>query len=239
METARVIEACRYPVKSMGGESLDRIDLDGRGVVGDRAWAVRDAETGEALSGRRAPRLLLAEASFLEDPAATGIPDVEIRLPDGTRLRSDDGAEIDADLSRFLGRAVVLRRQEPGDGPCVDIAPVHVLTTASLEALAARHGVSDLDVRRFRPNVLVRTARSGDGFVESAWAGRRMRLGTAGLRLTAPTRRCRIITAEQPGLGLDRRLLDLVMEEIGGCVGIYGEVVASGTIDVGDVAEVA
>jgi hypothetical protein len=42
----------RYPVKSMLGEELDEVDLSEGGVVGDRAYALRDRETGKVASAK-------------------------------------------------------------------------------------------------------------------------------------------------------------------------------------------
>ncbi len=53
----------RYPVKSMGGETLDRVELDARGLVGDRAWAVRDGESRLA-SGKNTKRLVRRDGVF-------------------------------------------------------------------------------------------------------------------------------------------------------------------------------
>ena len=52
----------RYPVKSMVGEQVSRIDIDMSGVVGDRGYAVADAVTGKMLTAKREPRLLSAMA---------------------------------------------------------------------------------------------------------------------------------------------------------------------------------
>jgi uncharacterized protein YcbX len=53
-----VTEIWRYPVKSMGGERLDNVAVDERGMVADRMWAVRDPELGSITTARRRPTLL-------------------------------------------------------------------------------------------------------------------------------------------------------------------------------------
>ena len=53
-----VTEIWRYPVKSMGGERLDNVAVDERGIVADRMWAVRDPELGSITTARRRPALL-------------------------------------------------------------------------------------------------------------------------------------------------------------------------------------
>jgi uncharacterized protein len=44
----------RFPVKSMLGEQLDTADLSNGGVVGDRAYALVDKETGKVASAKHA-----------------------------------------------------------------------------------------------------------------------------------------------------------------------------------------
>jgi len=41
-----VLSLARYPVKSMGGESLERVAMTPRGLAADRAWAVYTADGG-------------------------------------------------------------------------------------------------------------------------------------------------------------------------------------------------
>src|SRR5438046_10423198 len=66
----RVIEIWRYPVKSMGGEELERCALGKLGVPGDRGWAVRDEAAGEIRGAKKLPALLQLAARYLEEPAA-------------------------------------------------------------------------------------------------------------------------------------------------------------------------
>jgi uncharacterized protein YcbX len=101
----------RYPVKSMQGERLEATAVTATGVVGDRAYAVVDSETGRVASAkhpRKWSRLLACEATFVEPPTAgAAVPAVRITMPDGSVLRSDEPGVDDA-LSTFLGRAVTL-----------------------------------------------------------------------------------------------------------------------------------
>jgi MOSC domain-containing protein len=109
----------RFPVKSMQGESLDTVDVGESGVLGDRAYAVVEAETGKVLSGktpRLGRQLLACAASFVTPPARhQELPPVRITLPDATLVTSDSSDVVDAALSRLLGRSVSLRRAAPDD----------------------------------------------------------------------------------------------------------------------------
>jgi uncharacterized protein YcbX len=103
----------RFPVKSMLGEELDAADLTEGGIVGDRAYAIRDRETGKVASAKhskRWPSLLDCRAVFVEPPGPGGeLPPVRIELADGNSVLSD-AADVDAVLSRFFGRDVELAR---------------------------------------------------------------------------------------------------------------------------------
>jgi uncharacterized protein YcbX len=103
----------RFPVKSMLGEELDAADLTEGGIVGDRAYAIRDRETGKVASAKhskRWPNLLDCRAAFVDPPRpGDEIAPVRIELADGNSVLSDE-ADVDAVLSRFFGRDVELAR---------------------------------------------------------------------------------------------------------------------------------
>lgn len=106
----------RYPVKSMLGEDLDAAEITPAGLLGDRAYALIDQETGRVVSAKR-PRewadLLRYRATFESDPARGGlVPPVQVYPPDGSAsLSSTDG--MDGQLSAALGRSVVLESVSP------------------------------------------------------------------------------------------------------------------------------
>ena len=103
----------RYPVKSMLGEELEAVDVSEDGVVGDRAYALRDRETGKVASAKHSkqwPNLLECRAAFVEAPGpGDELSPVRIELADGNSVLSD-AADVDAVLSRFFGREVELAR---------------------------------------------------------------------------------------------------------------------------------
>jgi uncharacterized protein YcbX len=103
----------RFPVKSMLGEELDMADLGEGGIVGDRAYALVDQETGKVASAKHPklwPNLFACRAAFVEPPRpGDEAPPVQIELADGNSVRSD-AADVDAVLSRLFGRDVKLAR---------------------------------------------------------------------------------------------------------------------------------
>src|SRR6266571_7729318 len=103
----------RFPVKSMLGEELDAADLSEDGMVGDRAYAIVDKETGKVASAKHPklwPDLLACRATFVESPRpGDELPPARIELADGNSVLSD-ASDVDAVLSRFFGRDVELAR---------------------------------------------------------------------------------------------------------------------------------
>ena len=111
-----VRELWRFPVKSMQGERLDRaIDVGlGQGVAGDRGWAIRAESVGEIQGGKKISELLGCAARYVEEPSDGTTPDVEITLPDGRSVRSDDPS-VHAELSTALGVDVTVWPRRPAD----------------------------------------------------------------------------------------------------------------------------
>jgi len=95
--------------------------------------------------------------------------------------------------------------------------------------------------RRSRPNVLVATTGGESdraaGFVEAAWTGRDVRIGTALLRMESPAIRCVMTTRSQPGLSEDRRIMRALVRAADQNLGQYASVAAAGEIAVGDSVE--
>ncbi len=114
MTAGKVSALFRYPVKSMGGESLSALDLGPRGVPGDRAWAVRDEERGGIRGGKRFPELMQCSARYADVPPAEGSIPAEITLPDGTRLSISD-ADAPAKLSALVGSPLTVWPLLPAD----------------------------------------------------------------------------------------------------------------------------
>ena len=106
----RVEALHRFPVKSMLGEYLPGVEVDGRGVVGDRAYALIDDETGKVISVKRPKRW----GRMFELTATSGDGGVEVRFPDGTSYQIDDAA-LPARLVEFLGRSVHVASTPPLD----------------------------------------------------------------------------------------------------------------------------
>src|SRR5438128_8279229 len=109
VEAGSVVGLWRYPVKSMMGEELNAAEVTERGLVGDRRFAVVDADTGK-VAGAKNPRkwgnFFDFRAAYLAPPqAGSELPAVRLTLPDGTVTTSDE-PDLAQVLSQALGREV-------------------------------------------------------------------------------------------------------------------------------------
>ncbi|HJW40235.1 MAG TPA: MOSC domain-containing protein [Rhizomicrobium sp.] len=230
MTQFRVKEIWRYPVKSMQGERLGQCQLTAGGIPLDRGWALYDEESQRIRGAKWIGELMICAARFIDGTSAGTVPHVEIALPSGARVRSDDPAVHDV-LSDALGRKVTLLPL-PQDGNYFDACPVHVLTEASLRHLRKLAPDSQIDARRFRPNFVLEG--EGDGLVENGWTGRDARLGHADISILRTTGRCIMTTRAQPGLAQDAEILKTLIRDTEQMFGVYAMVGCPGTVAVGD-----
>jgi uncharacterized protein YcbX len=221
----RVTSLRRYPVKSMGGESLDAVDLDRRGIVGDRWFAVQD-EQGRFASGKATQRFRRRDAVFDYRAVTTSERGVEVRSAGGS-WRVGDPA-LDAELSSAMGSPV--RVTPEADVPHQDAGSVSLVGTASLAWCAARFGV-DADPRRLRVNMVF---ESDEPFIEDSWVGQSVRIGATVLTVARRVERCRTIDVAQDGAEAQQRWLEPLGAHRDLRVAIYADVTAPGRIGVGD-----
>lgn len=261
----RIARMWRYPVKSMLGERIDSAVLDAAGVPSDRRIAVIDEETGTVATAKH-PRLwrnLLRFSAALDDERVTITspegwtadalaPDTAARLSDAlgrpVRLAAErpDGAVVERPapedvLDHGVNAVVPAATLQIGLGSpgatFVDFAPVHLVTTATLE----RVGVEDV---RYRPNLVLETPPGTPAYVENDWVGRELHVGaTTVLRVSTPTPRCAVPTLEHGSrpraVHAVRTLMSDNRVDVPGvgavpCAGCYGEIRHGGVVRVGD-----
>ena len=258
------VSLLRYPVKSMMGEELNAAAVTERGLLGDRAYALLDRAEGKVASAknpRKWPGLFDFRAAYVEPPAAgRPLPAVRITLPDGTTVLSG-AADLEPALLAALGREATLSAGAPREpqleeywpdveglahretvtveampaGTFFDLAPVHLLTTATLQRLRELYPEGRFEARRFRPNIVVDAGDGASGFVENDWVGRTLAIGEeVRLRVAQPCGRCVMTTLAQSDLPKDTRILRTAVAYNGGNVGIYAQVERGGTIRRGD-----
>jgi len=249
MRIGTVKQIWRFAVKSMAGEQLEACVVGLRGIPGDRGWAIRDETAGKLATGSRHPLLMQCAARYREQPTNGSIPHVDMQLPDGS-LISSDLINVNAHLTELLGKPVSLSQLPPvsdasaqdnasiwPQGTYFDVAPVHVLTSASLEAMRRLNPEADWDVRRFRPNFFVETDPRIEGLIEFDWNGQILRVGDVELRCEIPCERCAMANHAQEGLPKDDSVLRSIAKEANTNLGTYANVSKQGEVKIGDVVE--
>jgi len=122
-------------------------------------------------------------------------------------------------------------------GTYFDAFPIHVLTTASLRALAARNPSAQFDRRRFRPNLLVEPLDGGTGLIEFDWCGRTLRIGGSVLGIAIQAMRCSMTTQPVEDLPKDPSVLRTIVRDANQNLGVYATVEQAGPVAVGDLVE--
>src|SRR4051795_7308614 len=120
-------------------------------------------------------------------------------------------------------------------GALYEAYPIHLVTRASLRALAERSPGSQFDVRRFRPNVLLEC--EGAELAEFGWCGGRLRAPDVAFDADIPTLRCSIPTRQQGDLPADPDVLRTINAHADHCLGVYANVATAGTLAEGDPLE--
>jgi len=85
--SAAVVSLWRYPVKSMQGEEINSTVVTERGLLGDRAFALMDAEDGKTVTAKNPkkwPTMFKFRAAFVDSPTVPSVmPSVKITTPEG------------------------------------------------------------------------------------------------------------------------------------------------------------
>ena len=205
----RISELWRYPVKSMAGERLERVQLGLDGIPGDRRLYVVD-ERERILSARTKPRLLGHHAAVA--------PDGEV-LVDGLPWRSP---EVAAAVEAAAGPGA--RLVEAAGNERFDILPLLVATDGAIEAFGH-------DRRRLRPNVVV----SGvDGLTERQWQWRLLSVRDAVIALADLRERCIMTSWDPDSLEQDVDVFRRIRARFDGTLALNAWAARDGVVAVGD-----
>lgn len=212
----------------MLGESCAFLQLEGRGVVGDRLFALRDAE-GKLGSGKTTRRFRRIDGLF-DFRARLREGEPEIAFPDG-RVMPASHPDIDRALSDVVGLPVTLARE--GVTSHLDAGAIHLLTTASLAWLGQALPGVQADERRFRPNIVIDAV--GSLPLEREWADATLCIGAdVRLRVSERTERCTMVDFSQDDLRHEPELLRFLARQAEATFGVYAVVLSGGSIRCGD-----
>ena len=230
----------RYPVKSMAGEPLGAADLGWHGLKGDRRLAFRrvdDRSEMPWLTASKLPDLIRYVPLRLEnenDGADTDVP-THIRTPECKELplyRKDRGKDLAKEVGRRYGAPVEMMQLRNG---IFDEACISVIATDTVSEIARLAGVSP-DVRRFRPNIVVRLLPPAP-FQEDAWLGGVLSFGEEddppAIIVTQRDVRCSMLNLDPDTARPAPEVLKAVVRVNQNHAGIYGAVARTGILAVG------
>jgi uncharacterized protein YcbX len=239
MELGRIIAIFRYPVKSMGGERLDVAKLSWHGIEGDRRLAFRrltDTSGFPWLSASKLPELLLYKPTGQNSNTVEPFP-THVCTPDGKEyeLHSD---ELRQEISRQYGSEVELMNLKHG---IFDEASISVISLGTVRGIERESG-RDVDLRRFRPNIVIET-NSAEPFEEDSWVGRTLVFGEgtsgavpmAAIGVTMKDERCVMVNLDPDSAAKDSEVMKTVVRLNQNYAGVYATVVRTGELRVGQI----
>jgi uncharacterized protein len=229
IEIGHVEAIFRYPVKSMGGERLEVANLGWHGLDGDRRLAFRRIDDRSAfpwLSASKLPDLVLFTALRRDGDLPT-----HIRTPNGEEMPVF-GEDLAAEVGRRYGAPVQMMQMKHG---IFDEASISVIASDTVREIGRLAGRS-LDIRRFRPNVVVRLRRPGP-FQEDEWVGGVLSFGEGGdgpaITVTMHDVRCSMVNLDPDSASPAPEVLKAVVGANQNNAGIYGAVTHIGRLAVG------
>jgi MOSC domain-containing protein len=231
-EIGQVEAIFRYPVKSMAGEPLEAADLGWHGLEGDRRLAFRrlaDRSGFPWLTASTLPDLLLF-TPHRGDGAEGDLP-THVRAPGGEEMPAF-GDDLAAEIGRRCGSPVQMMQMKHGIFDDASISVIAADTVREIGRLAGRQ----LDVRRFRPNIVVRLLRSAP-FQEDEWLGGVLSFGegddAAAVAVTTRDVRCSMVNLDPDSASPAPEVLKTIVRANQNNAGIYGAVTRIGRVAVG------
>lgn len=235
-----VQQICRYPVKGLNGDPLERVRLTpGQGLPDDRRYAIAYGLGTGARPGffQLTQEERLAQLRGAYDPEG---PTLTISRQ-GRQVVTADPSDLTGRmlLNQFFagflmgsprGTPSFQDTAESGGGAALP-NPISIINLASVHDLE-RVARQPVDPRRFRGNILL------DGlsaWQEFTWLDRELRIGTARLRVVERIERCAATNVNPETAERDMNLPQILRKGYGHMdMGVYAEVVEGGEIVAGD-----
>jgi uncharacterized protein len=118
-------------------------------------------------------------------------------------------------------------------GTYFDALPINILTEASLRHLQTLLPDSKLDIRRFRPNIVVRDDEGTSDLLEEQWLGKNLQIGGVDISVVMRCPRCVMVTRQQDDLPDDKSIMRTLVRDLGQCISVYGLIQMGGWLQVG------
>jgi len=205
----KVTEIWRYPVKTMGGERLQRAGVGPLGIQGDRVVHVEDS-MDRVITSRSHPR-------FLGHKGSLG-PHGEVLVD----RRPWDSPEVAAEIVDIAGPGAKLVRYDGAER--FDVLPLLVATDGAIEAFGHDH-------RRLRPNIVIGGV---EGLAEREWPGACLRIGEALIGVQDLRLRCIMTSYDPDTLAQDKEITRGIYRRFEGKLALNCFVIEGGEIAAGD-----
>ena len=205
----KITEICRYPVKTMAGEKLQRARLGPLGIEGDRVVHVEDVH-GRVITSRSHPRFLGHKGTLGLD----GAP-----LVDG---RPWNSPEVAAEIVDMAGPGAKLIRYDGAER--FDVLPLLVASDGAIAAFGHDH-------RRLRPNLVIGGV---EGLGEREWPGGCLRIGRVLIGVQDLRVRCIMTSYDPDTLVQDKEITRSIYRRFEGKLALNCFVIEDGEIAVGD-----
>lgn len=236
---SRVASIWRHPIKAVGRESLEQVDVTpGQAMPYDRHWAVAHEaskhEGGEWAScmnfirAASSPSLMAVTCEMDGERITLRHPD----QPEVTLHPDEDSAALVEWLKPLVARtapARVVRAQRRGFTDS-RTAGITICNSASLKALEQRLG-RPLSPHRFRGNIWLDDLAPWEEF---EWVDKELQIGSARVRVYGRTERCRATEANPETGQRDTDTLGLLRELGHQDFSVKAEIIAPGTIALDD-----
>jgi uncharacterized protein YcbX len=225
----------RYPIKSMAGERVDAAQLGWHGVEGDRRLAFRrltDRGAFPWLTASRLPELLLYQPVGRQDATGESLP-THVRSPDGREYEIIDDALVKEIAARHRAEVELMQLKHG----IFDEAGVSAIALGTIRGIAREAGI-EADVRRFRPNLVIDT-QGAEPFEEDRWVGEVLEFGPAAtgpaVSVTLRDLRCVMLNLDPDTAAANAEVMKTVLRLNENHAGVYGTVVRTGELRVGQV----
>ena len=233
IEIGKIEAIFRYPVKSMRGEALDTATLGWHGLEGDRRLAFRRLnERGGFpwLSAGKLPDLISFTPLRCEDRNGDGLP-THVRTPSGEEMLLFREA-LAEEIERRCGAPVQMTHLKHG---IFDDASISVISSTTVQEIS-RLAKKVADIRRFRPNIVVRSIRAVP-FEEDQWVGGVLRFGEAddgpAVAVTMRDLRCAMVNIDPDDGSITPEVMKACVHANENNAGVYGTVTRIGQLAVG------
>jgi len=233
IELGEIEALFRYPVKSMGGERLEGAELGWHGIQGDRRLAFRRTDDRGGfpwLSAGRLPELVCFSPLRRGAGGDEQLP-THVRTPEGAELELF-GSELAADVERRHGSPVEMTHLKHGT---FDEASLSVISSTTIREISRLAGRAP-DVRRFRPNVVIRSL-AAISFEEDRWVGGILSFGEGAdapaISVTLRDVRCSMVNLDPDSAASAPEMMKTIVRLNQNNAGVYGTVVRGGRLVAG------